>query len=262
MKRFFKNRTIVGLISIILSLVICFLVAPLFNNAVRSKTEIVRVTKDILKGEVITASNIETVEIGGYNLPRSVVKNKKTVIGKYVTADLFKGDYILDTKLSVEKANEDEYLYDLDGRKEAISVTIKSFAAGLSGKLNSGDVVSIIASNYGEAKETLIPNELQFVKILAVTTSKGTDKTYSEKAKKDDDKSKELPSTVTVLVNKVQARLLADLEENSKLHISLVYRGNEKNTKKFLEEQEKIISEANVSTAINNNTNIKSQGAK
>lgn len=44
---FFKNRTVIGVICIILSLVICFAVTPLFNKSMSQKTEIVRVVKEI-----------------------------------------------------------------------------------------------------------------------------------------------------------------------------------------------------------------------
>lgn len=259
MKNLLKNRTIVGLSAIILSLVICFGITPLYNNALQSKVKIVRITKDVSKGEVITSDKIETVEIGGYNLPKEVIKNKENVVGKYAAADLNKGDYILNTKLSSNPLAENKYLYSLDGNSQAISITIKSFAAGLSGKLQTGDIISIIASDYGDLKETIIPNELQYVKVLATTTSQGADKIYSQNNKQDNqqnnnNKEQELPSTITLLVNKTQAKLLAELEEKSKIHVSLIYRGNEKNVQKFLDEQDKVVNEKTGSTTGNSNS--------
>ena len=41
--QFIKNRTVIGVICIVLSLVICFAVTPLFNQSISEKTEIVRV---------------------------------------------------------------------------------------------------------------------------------------------------------------------------------------------------------------------------
>ena len=49
----FKNRTVVGVICILLSLLICFGVTPLFNQSVSQKTEIVRVVKEIKAGEEV-----------------------------------------------------------------------------------------------------------------------------------------------------------------------------------------------------------------
>jgi pilus assembly protein CpaB len=135
MKNLLKNRIVVGLLCIITALLICFGLTPMFNDALKSKVEMVRVTTEIKKGDQITAGQISTVEAGGYNLPFDVVYKKEDVIGKYANADLYKGDYILKTKLSDTPMLKNEYLSGLDGTNRAISVTIKSFAAGLSGKL-------------------------------------------------------------------------------------------------------------------------------
>ncbi|HOA79972.1 MAG TPA: Flp pilus assembly protein CpaB [Defluviitaleaceae bacterium] len=236
MKNILRNRTVLGLVSIVMALIICFGLTPLFNKAMQEKVDIVRVTKDIKKGDLITKDMIQTMSVGGYNLPNEVIKNQENVIGKYALADFCKGDYILLTKLSNEPLTEHAYLYNLDGIKRAISITIKSFAAGLSGKLEQGDIVSIIASDYGEFRKTMIPNELQYVQVLAVTANSGEDRTYQEM--KDEDQ--ELPSTVTLLVNQEQAKLLAELEEKSKIHVALVYRGDIETSNKFLEEQDKV----------------------
>ena len=156
----FKNRTVIGVICILLALVICFGITPLFNRGISQKAEIVRVTKDIHAGELITKDMVTTAEVGSYNLPSGLMTVKDNVVGKYAKADLAVGDYILAAKLSEAPAAENAYLYNLDGTKQAISVTIKSFATGLSGKLQSGDIVSVIVADYPEDGETTIPAEL------------------------------------------------------------------------------------------------------
>lgn len=126
--KIFRNRTVIGVLCILLALIICFGVTPLFSRSASEKTEIVRVTKDIKEGDEITAEMVQTVEVGAYNLPQNLMTDKKEVVGKYATADLAAGDYILSNKLSAVPAAENAYLYNLDGKKQAISVTIKSFA--------------------------------------------------------------------------------------------------------------------------------------
>ena len=69
-----KNRTVLGILCIVLSLAICFLVTPLFNQAISQKTEIVRVQKAIKAGDEITKDKVQMVEVGGYNLPGDVMK--------------------------------------------------------------------------------------------------------------------------------------------------------------------------------------------
>lgn len=243
----FKNRTVVGVICILLSLLICFGVTPLFNKSVSQKTEIVRVVKEIKAGDEITKDTVQTVEVGGFGLPDNVIHQSETVIGKYAKSDLSIGDYILNTKLSDTPAAENAYLYNLDGTKQAMSVTIKSFANGLSGKLQSGDIVSVIAADYKKQGMTVIPAELKYVEVISVTASSGYDANTGDQrdagpnapSASDD---RELPATVTLLVSPEQSKVLAELEADGKLHLSLVYRGTPANTAKFTEAQDKVIA--------------------
>ena len=236
-----KNRTVIGLICIFLSLIICFGLTPLFNSELRAQTEIVRATTTVKKGEVITADKLEMVKVGAFNLPDNVVKSKENVVGKYVNVDLQKGDYIFSSKLSEKSLTEFEYLNDLDGTKLAMSITIKSFAAGLSGKLEAGDIVTLISSNYDNLATTTIPPELQYVKVLAVTAETGDDKAYvATKVTNSEDKVNKLPATITLLVNTDQAKVLANLEQKGNIHATLLYRGIKENADKFLAEQDKL----------------------
>ena len=236
--KIFRNRTVIGVLCILLALVICFGVTPLFSRSASEKAEIVRVTADIKEGDEITAEMVQTVEVGAYNLPSGIMTEKDEVIGKYATADLKVGDYILASKLSNEPAAENAYLYNLDGTKQAISVTIKSFATGLSGKLESGDIVSVLVADYKGMGETVIPPELQYVEVISVTAS-GYDANTGEAVGEE----KELPSTVTLLVTTEQAKVLAGLEQESELHLALVYRGAPENADEFIAAQDALIEE-------------------
>ena len=236
--KIFRNRTVIGVLCILLALIICFGVTPLFSRSASEKTEIVRVTMDIKEGDEITAEMVQTVEVGAYNLPQNLMTDKKEIVGKYATADLAAGDYILSSKLSAVPAAENAYLYNLDGTKQAISVTIKSFAVGLSGKLESGDIVTVIVADYQGKGETAIPPELQYVEVISVTASSGYDANTGEAVDE-----KELPSTVTLLVTTEQAKVLAELEQDSELHLALVYRGTPENAAKFIAAQDALIEE-------------------
>ena len=245
MKNILRNRTIIGITCIVVALAICFGLTPLYNSAITAKTEVVRVSKDILKGEIITKDMLQEVEIGEYNLPDTVIRNKDDIIGKYANSDIYKGDYLMADKLSDSPLVNYAYLYDFDGTERAISVTIKTFAAGLSGKLEPGDIVTVMVSDYGERKETITPVELQYVQVLAVTASSGLD---TEEYVPDEDSDyiedeKELPSTITLKVTTEQAKLLADLEIKGKIHAVFVYRGSEENCDEFLDEQQEVLEE-------------------
>ena len=70
------NRTVVGIICIVVALAICFGIAPLVNRLSDGKTEIVRLIKDVPAGATIAETDIEVVEVGSYNLPSTVITDK------------------------------------------------------------------------------------------------------------------------------------------------------------------------------------------
>ena len=237
--KFLKNRTTLGILCIALSLLVCFGITPLFNQSISQKTEIIRVAKEIKEGDEITKDMVQTVEVGAYNLPENIIKTKETVVGTFATADFAVGDYILNTKVSKTPAYENAYLYNLDGSKQAISLTIKNFANGLSGKLQSGDIVSVIAPDFREQGMTVIPPELKYVEVISVTAPSGYDANTGEQLSDDE---RELPSTVTLLVTPEQGNLLAELESEGKSHLSLVFRGENEQAREFIAIQEEVIN--------------------
>jgi len=236
-----KNRTVIGVICIVISLIICFAVTPLFNKGMSQRVEIVRVVKEIRMGDQITRDQVKLVEVGGYNLPDDVVKQTETVIGKFASADMVPGDYMMASKIAGQPAAENAYLYHLTGEKQAISVSVKSFANGLSGKLISGDIVSIVAPDYKKQGLTVIPPELQYVEVIAVTASSGNDANDGNTSNVDSER--ELPVAVTLLVTPEQSKILAMLEADGKLHVSLVYRGTKENAQKFIKAQQEVLDE-------------------
>ncbi len=249
--RLLRNRTVLGVLCILLSLAICFGITPLFNSAVSEKTTIVRVISDIKTGDAITAEMLEEVEVGGYNLPENVIRTAETAVSSFALADFAVGDYILNTKVSETMQTENAYLYNLNGEQQAMSVTIKTFANGLSGKLQSGDIVSVISPNHLEQGITVIPPELKYVEVISVTADTGADANTGQlpsSADQEDDE-RELPSTVTLLVTAEQSKLLAELESIGEMHLSLVYRGDTENAQKFLDAQAVVLSELAEQTA-------------
>lgn len=237
--KLFKNRTVLGVVCIAVSLLLCFAVIPLINAGLARKTTIIRFARAAKEGEVVTADMIEEAEVGSYNLPAQVLRSVSEAEGKYLTADVYPGDYVLAQKVSEEPEAENRYLYSLTGEKQAMSITISSFAQGLSGKLKSGDIVSVIAPDYLGFGETVIPAELKYVEVIAVTANSGNDANTEEHAEGE----KELPSTVTVLVRPEQSRLLARLEAEGEIHLSLVYRGTAEQAAVFIKAQDDVLEE-------------------
>lgn len=239
--KLFKNRTVLGIFCIAVSLLICFAITPLVNAGLSKKVAIVRFNQMVQEGEQITKNMVDVVEVGNHNLPENVVRNLADVEGKYLTATVYAGDYILTDKISEEPSAENKYLYNLNGEKQAMSITINTFAEGLSGKLKSGDIVSVIAPDYLGSGETVIPAELKYVEVIAVTAKSGYDANTEEQ--RTEEEEKELPSTVTILVRPEQSRLLARLEAEGEIHLSLVFRGEAEKASEFIEAQVQVLDE-------------------
>ena len=242
-KNIFKNRMVIGIICIVLSFLICFGITPLFNAGLNAQTEIVRLKTEVLRGNRITDAMLEVVSVGAHNLPVEVIKSKDEVVGRYAQYDMISGEYVLPGKLSDTPLTEFEYLTKLDGNRVAVSITIPSFAAGLSGKLEAGDIITLISVDK-DAEITESPPSLRYVEVLAATARSGADKVYDgNRTNSEDNPEESLPATLTLLVNMEQAMVLADLEANRTIHAALVYRGSDENAQKFLEVQEEYFTE-------------------
>lgn len=236
-----KNRTVIGIVCIILAVAVTFVVSPLVNKISDQKTEVIRFTADVGHGVKITDEHIELVEISNSALPDKTIKSKEAVVGKYATADLFKGDIATESKVTDNANTANDIMASLKGDKIAMSITINSFAGGLSGKLENGDIVSIYVTNKDEVTE--VPASLKYVKVITTTTSGGIDE---NDVIQNEDGSFELPTTITVLVTVEQAKILANYEENAVMHVALVYRGDDATSEKFLKVQDEYLEKAKV----------------
>ena len=229
-----KNRTIIGIVCIVLALVVTFAVAPLVNKLSDSRTDIVRLKNDIVQGHMIQESDIEIVTVGSTGLPTNIITKKEAVVGKFAACDLKANTDLLQSMISDKSDSADDVFHTLDGKKQAISITISSFAGGLSGKLENGDIVSLVVFE-NETNEATIPGGLTYVKVITTTTAEGFDK---DELTPNEDGTYELPTTLTLLVNPTQAKMLVEYENRGVIHADLVYRGDSKTAQKFLDAQD------------------------
>lgn len=229
-----KNRTIIGIVCIVLALILTFAIAPLVNKMAESRVDIVRMKNDVIQGHQISENDVETVKVGGYNLPANVILKKESVVGRFATTDLKAGDYLLPSKLTDTSDKAADVFRTLTGDKQAISITIQTFAGGLSGKLQNGDIVQLVVFENAQTKAH-IPAALTYVRVITTTTADGADK---DELTVNEDGTYELPSTVTLLVNQAQAKLLVEYENKGRIHADLVYRGDEATAQKFLDAQD------------------------
>lgn len=232
-----NNRFIFGILSLVLAAVIAFVALPTIARQTNGKTEIVRITQPVLKGETITSDNAEVVEVGGYNLPSNVAHSMEDVEGLYVTAELAAGDYILTSKVSTVPVSSDVALNDIPSGKVAISLTVKTLASGLSDKLQPGDIIRIY--HFLETAEE-VP-ELRFVKVLSVTDSDGINVDNTKEPTEDEEPQQS--ATITVLASPEQARIITEMENDGVAHVALISRNNDQLAEELLAEQDKTLQE-------------------
>ena len=232
-----NNRFIFGILSLVLAAVIAFVALPTIARQTNGKTEIVRITQPVLKGEKITSDNAEVVEVGGYNLPPNVAHSMDDVEGLYVTADLAAGDYILTSKVSTVPVSSDVALNDIPSGKVAISLTVKTLASGLSDKLQPNDIIRIY--HFLETAEE-VP-ELRFVKVLSVTDSDGINVDNTKEPTEDEEPQQS--ATITVLASPEQARIITEMENDGVAHVALISRNNDQLAEELLAEQDKTLQE-------------------
>ncbi len=235
--KLFKNRTFIGVLCIALAAIISFVAIPAIINKATKKVRILRAAADIGKGELITAGSVKLVEVGETGLPDGCMTDSAAVVGKYAATDIRKDDCFFPSKLTGDSMSADSVFRRLNDGKYAMSVSIDSFAAGLSGKLERGDIVRLLIY---KNKDVLMPEELTYVKVITATTKTGIDK---ENVSYDAQSSEKIPSTVTLLVNDIQASMLVDFENCANIHVCLVYRGTDKVADEYLKKQDDFFEE-------------------
>lgn len=246
----YRNQAKVGMVLIIISVIALVVVAPTVNYLTKQETATVVVAKEgITKSpNSLTEDMFSTAEVPENTLLPIHVKDINSVIGKYAKSDIAPGELVTSIKLSDTLPYENDYLYNLPQGKKAISVELTGMASSISGKLQNGDIVSTyFYFDYEESEQDratefsaeLCP-ELTYVKVLSVTNNDGYDIYDYNKEELEET----IPSTVTLLVNDVQAEILVGLQTNANIHFALVARGDENICNAYLDKQDEIIAQA------------------
>ena len=130
-----KKRTIIGIICLILAILVTFVVAPLINRLAEDTEEVVIILQDMKQGAQITEDMVELSSFPKDKIPAGAIRETKDVLGKYAASNLYAGDCMTQAKITADGNTAEDVFATLDGSKVAISVTVDSIAAAVSGKL-------------------------------------------------------------------------------------------------------------------------------
>jgi len=179
-------------------------------------TRVVAAAADIKLGTVLTANNLTTAELAG-PLPKGVILDPKTAIGRGVVADIYQGEPILDNRLAAPGSGGGLAATIPPGMR-ACAVRVDE-VVGVAGFVTPGMHVDVLVSgvppgNQAAAAEgTEVRTILQNIEVL----SAGTDIEHTPDGK---------PQQVQVVNLKVtpeQAEVLS-LASNGQTRIQLVLR--------------------------------------
>ncbi|MEG0273151.1 MAG: RcpC/CpaB family pilus assembly protein [Hydrogenoanaerobacterium sp.] len=240
--KFLKSKLFMGIVCFAVAILVGFVGIPVVNNVTNKKVSAVRFKENVAKGSIITLKNLELVQVPPIGLPTDVITDVKEVTDKYAVADAQIGDYVTKNRLSSTHPYANNYLFELPMGKVAISFSVKTFAAGLSGKILHGDIISLMSvvgdvQNAATADDVIAENcaGLAYLKVLAATSAEGDD---TDGEKKDADNKMILPATITVMASTEQARLITGLEQKGNIQIALAARGDEDYAKELLAMQD------------------------
>jgi pilus assembly protein CpaB len=222
----------------IIKVVLCFTVAVISTAAVyqmqqdqNTLVEVVKPTEHIRAGSLIKATDVKTVEVGGYGLPDGVVKSEDQVIGRYAKTDLFPSDYIIPDKLS--RSQEDPFSGSSDGRK-IMSFTVSNLAASVAGNIRPGDTIQVIYSetSYDQSglsgqTSVVMPEVLTRLQVIDIKDAEGysrEESIHNSDGARLYEPTSFIPSVITVYVNDEQAAELYKAEQTKNVYAIFIER--------------------------------------
>ena len=215
-----KNRTLLGLVSILVALVFCFGVAPLVSKKVSENEEVFVLSKTLERGGVLTEDKITTIKVESRYVPSNVIKDKEDVLGKVAVEPSYEGDFLLRDRFSEEMGQLDDIYRALGVDEYAVSISVKGLEGSVSGTLLPGDIVSVFS-------DSGILEAMRYVEVLAIADNTGK--------KDEDDESKKIDYVVLKL-SEDQISYVTD----EQYVLGLKYRGSQKQV--FLDAQKKILA--------------------
>ena len=262
-----RNKFLIGLMCIILGLVVGFIAIPQIQN--RDQLDLIkaiRLKQPIPYGGQITDDMVEQIEVSRQLIPEGTLTNLSSVSSRYAVTDLYAGDYLTAEKMTDLLSVQDPMAMATAKGLKVVSITLPTLASGVSGKLQPGDIVTVMAmlknnsadqsqtlepqktgtnqadpdnsTNNNLKNETLIYPELQYIEVCSLSASDGSDARVNKTV--TDESKNLLPTTVSLFVSEAQALRLVELEQKGLIHLNFVARG--KDTAQFIPDDRRVLN--------------------
>lgn len=225
-----KNRFFLLVISIVISVLIAFIIIPAVISKSLGTVDVVRVNRTIQPNTKIEREYLSVEKVGKVNLPESIIKSPDDIVGKYSKVELLPGDNLVNEKFNNFNDIENNFLYLLKGdNKVAVSISVKSFAAGVSGMIEPGDIVSIMSYSNSISETEVDSEAANKTDVVADTRLQNLE---VASINKNTDNSGDF-GTITVLCSREQALLLIEAENSGNIHFVFSRRGDKTNLSKI-----------------------------
>lgn len=217
MKKLLENKIIIGAVCIVVAAAIAFIGIPQLYKQKETTVMICRLQSDVAAGTKIEPEMLKQVEVGGFGLPETVVKNPDDLIGKYAKVSMTPDDYLYLSRFGDYVADE-RLDTAISAGKRLMAVTMSSNAASVANQLKTGDKVTV---SYFADGSAYIPEELHGIEVYQVENEEARN---VEEIQEDEDTDK-IAATVTLIVTEQQAARLVTAEYDGKIHLLLESRG-------------------------------------
>lgn len=254
-----QKQMVLAVVAIAIAILIGFMAYPYITANQQERVQVVAAAIEIPVWSEISEDMVVMKTVFKADAPEGAASSLKDVVGKYAAGDIYAGDYLTSEKMTntVQVSSTDISGATTKGLK-VISMTLPNLASSVSGKIQPGDVVSVMSMEtvtqsvsipsedtaVNKEKETepnpeasatpsAVPsateqqvaqlNELlRYVEVCALSVSTGKD---AATGGSDTVESDAVPATVSLYVTDEQAKALVEIEKQGSIHLLFVARG-------------------------------------
>lgn len=175
MKRLFKNKSMVTVISLIVCLVVLLFAYRYRVNTAISSINVPIAVRQINGREKITEKDIKTVKVAQSMTSKNVIREKSNIIDRYVNYNTFipEGSMFYENAVVDWKSMPDSTWAEINNDNTIVSISAKDDAISSFGNsIYPGDTIDLYYQNTNDNK-LFIGKLIEGIKVLAVKDANG-----------------------------------------------------------------------------------------